>query len=129
MMKTIHATLKDIMENLPNYAKEERPWGNFERFTFNEATTVKLVTIRAGEEFSLQSHAHRSEFWRILSGSGIVTLDEEKKEVHAGDHFFSPVGHEHRMEAGPEGLTFLEIAFGEFTEEDITRLEDKYGRA
>ncbi|MDP1690265.1 MAG: phosphomannose isomerase type II C-terminal cupin domain [bacterium] len=117
------------MEGLTHYEKEERPWGNFERFTLNEKTTVKLITVKAGEEFSLQSHKHRGEFWRILVGAGHITLDQYQHTVHAGESFFSPVGHEHRMEGGPEGLTFLEIAFGDFDESDVTRFEDKYGRA
>jgi mannose-1-phosphate guanylyltransferase/mannose-1-phosphate guanylyltransferase/mannose-6-phosphate isomerase len=117
------------MHHLAHYKKEERPWGAFERFTLNEKTTVKIITVKPGEEFSLQSHKHRGEFWRILQGTGHITLDEEHHVVHAGESFFSPVGHEHRMEGGPEGLTFLEIAFGDFDEKDITRFEDKYGRA
>lgn len=117
------------MEGLTNYQKEERPWGNFERFTLNEKSTVKIITVRAGEEFSLQSHAHRDEFWRVLSGTGVITLDQDHHTIHAGESFFSPVGHEHRMEGGPDGLVFLEIAFGDFDENDITRFEDKYGRA
>jgi len=116
------------MEGLSHYEKEERPWGNFERFTLNEKATVKIITVNSNEEFSLQSHKHRGEFWRILSGSGVVTLDDMKQAVHAGENFFSPVGHEHRMEAGPDGLTFLEIAFGDFDEADIKRLEDRHGR-
>jgi mannose-1-phosphate guanylyltransferase/mannose-1-phosphate guanylyltransferase/mannose-6-phosphate isomerase len=117
------------MEYLSNYHKEERPWGNFERFTLNEASTVKIITVSPGEAFSLQSHRHRSEFWHIISGAGTITLDEKKTVVHAGDNFFSPEGHEHRMEAGTEGIQFLEIAFGEFDEGDIIRVEDRYGRA
>lgn len=117
------------MEGLDHYEKEERPWGNFERFTLNEKSTVKIITVRPGEAFSLQSHKHRGEFWRILAGSGVVTLDTHEQRIHAGESFFSPEGHEHRMEGGPEGLTFLEIAFGDFDENDVTRLEDKYGRA
>ena len=35
----------------------------------------------------------------------------------------------HGVAGGPEGLLFLEIAFGDFDEGDITRLEDDYGRA
>ncbi len=116
------------MEGLAHYEKEERPWGNFERFTLNEQTTVKLITVKPGEAFSLQSHAHRDEFWRVLSGTGFVILDQDRHTVHAGESFFSPAGHAHRMEAGPEGLTFLEIAFGNFDEGDETRLEDRYGR-
>ena len=117
------------MEGLTNYQKEVRPWGNFERFTLNEKSTVKIITVNPGEEFSLQSHKHRGEFWRVLSGSGVITLDQDHHTIHAGENFFSPAGHEHRMEGGPDGLVFLEIAFGDFDENDIKRLEDKYGRA
>ena len=117
------------MEGLNNYEREERPWGNFERFTLNEATTVKIVTVNAGEAISLQTHAHRDEFWRIIAGTGTITIDHLDHEAKAGDDFFSHRGQEHRVAAGPEGLSFLEIAFGEFDEGDITRLEDKYGRA
>ncbi|MEK7144918.1 MAG: phosphomannose isomerase type II C-terminal cupin domain [Patescibacteria group bacterium] len=116
------------MEGLAHYEKEKRPWGNFERFTLNEKSTVKIITVNPGEEFSLQSHKHRGEFWRILSGTGYITLDQNRKATHTGESFFSPVGHEHRMEADPDGLTFLEIAFGDFDEKDIKRIEDKYGR-
>ena len=116
------------MENLPNYQKEERPWGSFQRFTLNEPSTVKIIAVKAGEAFSLQSHKHRDEFWHILSGSGVITLDDERKVVHTGENFVSPKGHEHRMAGGESGVTFLEISFGEFDEGDITRFEDKYGR-
>lgn len=117
------------MEGLTHYEKEKRPWGNFERFTLNEKSTVKIITVNQGEKFSLQSHKHRGEFWRVLSGTGVITLDQDSHTIHAGESFFSPVEHEHRMEGGPGGLTFLEIAFGDFDENDIKRFEDDYGRA
>jgi mannose-1-phosphate guanylyltransferase/mannose-1-phosphate guanylyltransferase/mannose-6-phosphate isomerase len=117
------------MEGLSNYEKEIRPWGNFERFTLNEETTVKIITVAPDEAFSLQTHTHRGEFWRILSGYGTITLDDAELEAHAGDEFFISQGSRHRAHSGPEGLSFLEIAFGTFDENDITRLEDKYGRA
>ncbi|MFA5942605.1 MAG: phosphomannose isomerase type II C-terminal cupin domain [Candidatus Paceibacterota bacterium] len=116
------------MEGLASYEKVERPWGNFERFTLNEATTVKILTVNVGEELSLQTHAHRDEFGRVLKGSGIVHIAEQDKGVHEGDTFFIPRGTKHRALGGPEGLTFLEISFGDFAEDDETRLEDEYGR-
>lgn len=116
------------MEDLSNYEKEVRPWGNFERFTLNESTTVKIITIEPDQAFSLQTHTHRGEFWRILTGFGTVTIGEEELEANLGDEFFIPQGSKHRAQAGPEGLSFLEISFGQFDEHDITRLEDKYGR-
>ncbi len=116
------------MEGLNHYEKEERPWGNFERFTLNESTTVKIVTVKAGEAISLQTHEHRDEFWRVLTGSGKIMIDGTEHDAHEGDEFFSPRHAEHRVEGGPEGISFLEIAFGNFDEGDIHRLEDKYGR-
>ena len=116
------------MEGLSHYEKEERPWGNFERFTLNEKTTVKIVTVNAGGSISLQTHEHRDEFWRVLKGSGVVRVGENSNQASVGDVFFNPRQSKHRVEGGPEGLTFLEIAFGDFDEKDITRLEDRYGR-
>ena len=116
------------MEGLSNYEKEIRPWGDFERFTLNERSTVKIITLKAGEAFSLQTHQHRQEFWRVLSGSGTVTIGGDHRDAAPGNEFFIPYGTNHRAEAGQGGFVFLEIAFGEFDEGDITRLEDKYGR-
>lgn len=117
------------MEGLKNYQKEERPWGDFERFTLNETTTVKIVTVKANEAISLQTHDHRDEFWRVIQGSGTIRIGDTDHAAKTGDSYFSPRHSEHRVEGGPEGLAFLEIAFGDFDEKDITRLEDKYGRA
>jgi len=117
------------MEDLPQYEKDIRPWGNFERFTLNETSTVKIITVNPGEAFSLQVHANRDEFWRIVSGSGTVYLNGSSHPAKSGDSFYCPRGTEHRAMAGEEPLVFLEIAFGVFNESDITRLEDKYGRA
>ena len=116
------------MEGLSNYDREERPWGNFERFTLNEKTTVKIVSVKAGQSISLQTHEHRDEFWRIIKGSGVIRIGEKDNEAREGDTFFSPRHGKHRVTGGIEGLAFLEIAFGDFDENDIKRLEDRYGR-
>lgn len=116
------------MKGLSNYEKDIRPWGQFERFTLNEKSTVKIITVNAGEEFSLQTHAHRQEFWRILSGSGSITHGEEIVEGKPGDEFMIEQGLKHRAQGGAGGLVFLEVALGDFDEADIVRMEDKYGR-
>jgi len=115
--------------SLSHFDKELRPWGGFERFTLNEATTVKIITVKEGEEFSLQIHSARDEFWRVIGGTGTVTLNDTESHAAAGDSFYCPRGTKHRAKGGVGGLQFLEIAFGDFDESDITRLEDKYGRA
>src|SRR3989344_1772652 len=100
------------MEGLPNHKKEERPWGNFERFTLNEKTTVKIVTVKEGEAISLQTHKDRDEFWRVLEGSGSITIGQKVSDAVPGDSFFTSRGSKHRVEGGAGGLKILEIAFG-----------------
>ncbi len=116
------------MEGLTNYEKTERPWGNFERFTLNESSTVKIISVKGGEELSLQMHFHRDEFGKILKGNGTLQVGESEREVKEGDSFFIPRETKHRVTAGASGIDYLEIAFGEFDEEDETRIEDDYGR-
>jgi mannose-6-phosphate isomerase-like protein (cupin superfamily) len=117
------------MEGLTHYEKVERPWGNFERFTQNEQTTVKIITIAGGGSLSLQTHEERDEFWHVTQGSGIVHIEGKDEEAQVGDNFFIPRFTEHRAAGGENGLTILEIAFGTSDENDITRIADQYGRA
>jgi len=107
---------------------EERPWGGFRRFTCNEPSTVKIITVKPGEAFSLQYHKERSEFWRVLSGEGEVTLGDERKLASPGQEFFIAAGEKHRAAALGRPLVILEIAFGRFREDDIVRIEDRYNR-
>lgn len=116
------------MNELAHYAKDIRPWGNFERFTLNEKTTVKIITVNEGEAFSLQTHERRDEFWCVVHGTGKIRIGDKESEAHVGDSFFISRHTKHRATGGLQGLTFLEIAFGEFEEGDIKRLEDNYGR-
>ena len=108
--------------------QEERPWGNFRQFTHNVLSTVKIITVKPNEILSLQSHNKRSEFWRILSGGGVVKIADIKSSAIEGNEYNIPVETKHRLEAGPLGIVVLEIATGDFDEKDIVRYEDKYGR-
>ncbi len=112
-----------------NIYQEERPWGNFRQFTHNENSTVKIITVKSLEVLSLQSHTKRSEFWKVVAGSGFVDIDGVRHEAKEGDEFEIPLGAKHRMGAGENGLKIVEIATGDFDESDIVRYEDKYGRA
>lgn len=112
----------------PNIFQIERPWGNFRQFTKNDNSTIKIITVNPNEILSLQSHSHRSEFWHIISGSGMVEIGEVKKETITGDEHEIEIGEKHRLSAGEKGIQVLEIAIGDFDEEDIVHYEDKYGR-
>lgn len=107
---------------------EKRPWGGFERFTENEQSTVKIISVNPNEELSLQFHRKREEFWRVVGGSGTVTIGEKVIQAKMGDEFSVGREEKHRMASGPNGMTILEIATGDFDENDIVRIEDKYNR-
>jgi len=108
--------------------KGERPWGYFEQFTSNELSTVKLITIDPGKRLSLQFHNHRTEFWRFLDNPAKITLGKRTFKVKKGDEVFVDKKMNHRIEALDKEVHVLEIAFGEFDEKDIVRLEDDYKR-
>lgn len=129
------------MEKAPlNKVLVTRPWGNFVQYTQNASSTVKVITVEKGQELSLQYHHHRSEFWRILEGHPRVTIGKEGEnasesgaevevvDAKPGDEFIVSIENPHRIGAPTDRVVFLEIAFGQFDEDDIVRTEDKYGR-
>lgn len=113
----------------------EKPWGRFEQFTNNELSTVKIMEVEAGKRLSLQSHQHREEWWIALDDGVIAEVDGVQKILKKGEQVFVPKGSRHRLscaaspiEGAPKKVRVLEIAFGEFDEEDIVRYEDDWGR-
>lgn len=109
--------------------QEERPWGNFRQFTHNDTSTVKILFIKKGEAFSLQYHNLRTEFWKVLSGSPEITVGDKTVLAKPGDEFEILPKMNHRVKANDEDVQVLEISAGDFDENDIVRLEDKYGRS
>ena len=105
-----------------------RPWGQFEQFTRNEHSTVKIIEINAGKRLSLQSHQHREEWWVALDDGVVAEIDGVQKMLKKGEHVFVPKGSRHRLSSPYKKLRVLEIAFGVFDEEDIIRYEDDWGR-
>lgn len=107
---------------------EKRPWGKFERFTDNEKSTVKIITVNPRQKLSLQYHKYRQEFWRFLDNPAKVTLGKRTIRVKKDQEIIVPKKTLHRVEALGKPVRFLEIAIGKFKENDIVRIEDKYGR-
>lgn len=111
-----------------NVSTVTRPWGSFTEFTKNEQSTVKLISVTKGEELSLQYHNHRDEFWRVISGNPQLTIGEENIDAKPDDEFNISAKTEHRISAPNDDVVILEISTGNFDEEDIVRLKDKYNR-
>lgn len=112
----------------PKTYRENRPWGEFVEFTRNTPSTVKIITVQPNEATSLQRHKLRDEFWYIISGNGFITIGSDKIEVKVNGEYFIERRTNHRLEAGNLPLVLLEVSTGEFDENDIERLEDRYNR-
>jgi len=109
---------------------EERPWGNFTVLHTDENCQVKKLVVNPGKRISLQSHKFRAEHWFIVSGQGVAELDGVEMQVQSGDSIDVPIGSKHRISSSSaEPLVFIEIQTGSsFSEDDIVRYEDDFGR-
>jgi mannose-6-phosphate isomerase len=110
---------------------DDRPWGCYDILDAGEGYQVKRITVGPGQRLSYQRHAYRTEHWYIVSGHGIVTLDDQDTPVHPGDTVDIAIGAAHRAaNPGSHDLVFVEIQTGSyFGEDDIQRLHDDYDRA
>lgn len=109
--------------------EEKRPWGKFEQYTHNEVSSVKILSVKPDKRLSLQYHKKRKEFWRVVEGGGKVTIGGRILKAKIGDEFVVKAKEKHRIEGGKKGMKVLEIAFGNFDEDDNIRIEDDFGRA
>ena len=109
---------------------EQRPWGKFEVLVDSASHKVKRITVHSKARLSLQRHQKRREHWYFVCGTGVVTLDQQRIEVHEGSAVDIPLQAVHRIEnPGESDLVFIEVQTGDyFGEDDIERLEDDYGR-
>ncbi len=106
------------MASNPTY-KEEREWGWFERFAINEPCTVKFMFVNKGKQLHLQTHENREEFLRIVSGTPEIIIGDNVWNAAPGDEFNVPVRTKHQVKAPRGDVCYLEIARGNFDENDI----------
>jgi len=106
----------------------DKPWGWYKDLERHHNVVIKKIHVKPFKRISLQKHAHRDEFWYILSGSGKVIVGNETIPANPSSTFIIGRGEVHRIEANADGITFLEVQEGECKEDDIIRLEDDYNR-
>lgn len=120
---------KPIPAAKPPVAFVERPWGSFKQYAHNADCTVSLMTVRPGQRLSLQSHTGRAELWIVLDDGAVVQVGEERREYRAGDEIWIRANEKHRLGCrGPQPVRVLEVAFGNWQQDDIQRYEDDYRR-
>lgn len=108
-----------------------RPWGSYTVLEDAADCKVKRLTVKPGGVLSLQYHHRRSEHWTVVSGTAKVRIGDDERLITAGESVYIPQGSLHRLEnPGERDIHLIEVQCGEyFGEDDIVRLEDRYGRA
>ncbi len=107
-----------------------RPWGSYDSLESRAGFQVKRLSVLPGAVLSLQLHHRRAEHWVVVSGTARITRDDEVFELGRNQYAFIPLGARHRIEnPGAEQLEIIEVQVGDYLgEDDIVRLEDRYGR-
>ncbi|WP_259364691.1 MULTISPECIES: mannose-1-phosphate guanylyltransferase/mannose-6-phosphate isomerase [unclassified Colwellia] len=133
-VQDIKAVVKTLKENNIAEATQHRlvyrPWGHYDSIDIGERFQVKRITVKPGAKLSVQMHHHRAEHWIVVSGSAMVTINEETKLYTENQSCYIPIGVVHALEnPGKLPLELIEVQSGSYLgEDDIVRFEDKYGR-
>lgn len=108
----------------------DKPWGYELILERNVDFVVKEILLRAGEQSSLQVHARKREWVRVERGvidlvRGSSADDLRTERLSVGDTYRVPPGTVHRVIAIEDAVVFEVATPGD---DDIVRLEDRYGR-
>ena len=130
MVELIENRLVEPRSTPPEIVEDQRLWGSQTQLTMNEASSVAFLKVNPGQALSEQSHKLRSELWIVLNGEMDVELDGVVTRLSGfGAKLFIPVGAHHRCYWLDAPCTYIEIAYGFYDPEDITRFKDMYNRA
>ena len=121
------------MQNHPaagEHRRVYRPWGYYQDVDLAARYRVKRIVVKPGSKLSLQKHFHRSEHWVVVKGTAEVTLHKDVRIVHENESIYIPIGSVHRLaNPGKINLELIEVQVGSYLgEDDITRIDDVYGR-
>lgn len=122
---------KDRWKLMPELEIGHRPWGYYEVLLDDPAMKVKRIVVQPGGRLSLQRHQQRAEHWFVAQGEARVSLDGQELLLRAGQSVDIPQRAWHRVQNTSDALLVLvEVQTGvSFSEEDIERQADDYGRA
>ena len=110
--------------------KVYRPWGSYFSVEEDFNWKIKKIEVNPQSSLSLQMHKKRAEHWIVVKGIANVEINEKKFILKENQSCFIPEGYKHRLSnLNKEPLIIIEVQSGTYLgEDDIIRLEDKYGR-
>ena len=135
LLQDMHADINydftTLDDSVVDYEIFQRPWGFYKTIVLNDYFQSKVISVKPGQQLSLQSHNHREEHLIVAHGTGTVQIEKSIINVSCGSSLFIPMGAKHRLTNTDEkeNLIITEIQIGDYLgEDDIVRYEDIYGR-
>jgi mannose-1-phosphate guanylyltransferase/mannose-6-phosphate isomerase len=130
--------VKHIVKQLIEQKREEhtqprkvhRPWGWYDSIEEDGRFKIKRIHVKPKASISLQKHHHRAEHWIVVAGTAEITIDSQVFTLTDDQSTYIPLGVVHRLaNPGSIPLEIIEVQTGSYLcEDDITRIEDTYGR-
>lgn len=113
------------------HRKVHRPWGWYDSIDVGERFKVKRIQVKPKASLSLQMHHHRAEHWVVVRGTAEITCGEKTILLTENQSTYIPLGEVHRVvNPGSIPLEIIEVQSGGYLgEDDIVRIEDRYGRS
>ncbi len=135
LLQDMHADINydftTLDDSVVDYEIFQRSWGFYKTTVLNDYFQSKVISVKPGQQLSLQSHNHREEHWIVAHGTGTVQIEKSVINVSCGSSLFIPTGAKHRLTNTDEkeNLILTEVQIGDYLgEDDIVRYEDIYGR-
>lgn len=128
--KLVEKLTKTERSEASQHREVSRPWGSYDSIGNGKRFQVKRITVKPGAKLSLQMHHHRAEHWVVVKGTAKITNGEQDYLLTENQSTYIPVGVVHSLEnPGKIPLELIEIQSGAYLgEDDIVRLQDRYGR-
>ncbi len=130
--------VKSIVKNLNDrghpsarlHRTVHRPWGTYTVLEEGPRFKIKRIVVAPGASLSLQYHHRRSEHWVVVSGGATIVNGEREISIGEDQSSYIPAGTVHRLaNPGEVDCVMIEVQSGDYLgEDDIVRLEDRYGR-
>jgi mannose-1-phosphate guanylyltransferase/mannose-6-phosphate isomerase len=107
------------------HRKVYRPWGWYDSIELGEHFQVRRLHVKPGAKLSLQMHHKRAEHWIVVSGTAVVTNNEQTFTLNKGGSTYIPLGVTHALENNTsDPLEIIEVQSGTYIgEDDIVRFE------
>lgn len=90
----------------------EKSWGKYQVIDIDIKSMTVQVILNQDKEMNYHSHEHRDEVWTIISGSGVVCIDDVNTNVEVGDVIKIPANTKHKIKA-TTSLKLIEVQIGD----------------